>query len=791
MNMNSKLTVTSSRNRRLLAGAGVCLLLLGPASSVRAGAAPAAPVAALPEGSRPGVAVIVFKDDRLPSELKANKSTVAIVPSLQRPGGHALEVNFDSKESSSGVTISPAQPWDWSAQGDCHLAFDVVNVGNFSVDLFVTINDRSGATVTRRASVPADRKPVNCFFVLKGEELDVETGLADNPPAWPTSAAMLVGRKGAGKKLNIAKIVSVTLRTDVMAHDKRLVFDNFRVLPNPLTDPNFLVGISDEFGQNAKVKFPNKIHSAAELKQRADAELAELAKSHPLADRSRFGGWKNGPRLEATGYFRTAKVNGRWTLVDPEGYLYFALGIANARMANTATVTGVDFREPTVRRVDPEDVTPEDSKGFIQTSDAARQTRFIASELRHKMFKWLPAYDDPLADHYSYERSVFLGAVKHGESFSFYEANVERRYGQTSPGSYLTKWRDVTVDRMLDWGFTCLGNWADPSFYHVDKIPYFANGWIIGNFKTVAAGSWAPMPDPFDPEFVRRAGITTRAIAREVQDSPWCVGVFVDNEKSWGRTGSFESQYAIVISALKLAATDSPTKAEFGRILKAKYGTIESLNQAWQTSIASWDALAKGVTVNARTKTVQADFAELSLAYASEYFRVVRDALREVMPHHLYMGVRMAGWGMTPEVVAAARKYTDVVSYNHYKEGFRSEQWAFLKDVDMPSIIGEFHMGATSDTGLIHPGLVYAADQADRARMFKEFVEAVVDNPYFVGAHWFQYTDSPLTGRSYDGENYNVGFVSNTDVPYPEMVKTAKALNQELYPRAYGNRPAK
>ena len=49
------------------------------------------------------------------------------------------------------------------------------------------------------------------------------------------------------------------------------------------------------------------------------------------ADRSKFGGWKDGPRLEATGYFRTEKVNGKWALVDPEGYLYFALGLANVR----------------------------------------------------------------------------------------------------------------------------------------------------------------------------------------------------------------------------------------------------------------------------------------------------------------------------------------------------------------------------------------------------------------------------------------------------------------------------
>jgi len=42
-------------------------------------------------------------------------------------------------------------------------------------------------------------------------------------------------------------------------------------------------------------------------------------------------------------------------------------------------------------------------------------------------------------------------------------------------------------------------------------------------------------------------------------------------------------------------------------------------------------------------------------------------------------------------------------------------------------------------------------------------MESVIDNPYFIGTHWFQYIDSPMTGRAYDGENDNVGVVTITD----------------------------
>ncbi|WP_354623075.1 hypothetical protein [Psychromonas sp. MME2] len=56
-----------------------------------------------------------------------------------------------------------------------------------------------------------------------------------------------------------------------------------------------------------------------------------------------------------------------------------------------------------------------------------------------------------------------------------------------------------------------------------------------------------------------------------------------------------------------------------------------------------------------------------------------------------------------------------------------------------------------------------------------------MDNPYFVGAHWFQYLDSPATGRAWDGENYNVGFVTIADQPYTKLIEAAKAFNKGLY----------
>ncbi len=403
------------------------------------------------------------------------------------------------------------------------------------------------------------------------------------------------------------------------------------------------------------------------------------------------------------------------------------------------------------------------------------------------MFEWLPSYEGELGNHFGYRRSAHSGPIKRGETYSFYSANLERKYGETTPRSYLDEWEEVTIQRMLNWGFTSLGNWTDPRFYDQERIPYFANGWIIGDFKTVSSGNdfWAPMPDVFDPKFEERAMVTAETVAQEVQNSPWCVGVFIDNEKSFGRPETDEARLGIVFHTLRRDGKDVPTKRAFTNAMKAKYGDIDALNSAWDKSINSWEDFDKGIDSSIDSQTQLSDYSILLELYADKYFAIVAKALDTHMPNHLYLGARFPDWGMPMEVVRAAASHVDVMSYNSYKEGLPDHKWTFLEEIDKPSIIGEFHFGA-SDSGLYHPGLLHAANQEDRARMYKEYMESVIDNPYFIGAHWFQYIDSPITGRAYDGENYNVGFVSVADVPYAPMVKAAKTLHTELYDRRFG-----
>ena len=166
---------------------------------------------------------------------------------------------------------------------------------------------------------------------------------------------------------------------------------------------------------------------------------------------------------------------------------------------------------------------------------------------------------------------------------------------------------------------------------------------------------------------------------------------------------------------------------------------------------------------------------------SEQYFSTVRRVLREELPNHLYLGCRIA-WG-TDVIYRAAARHCDVVSVNIYK---RQPVDNLPPDaVDKPLINGEFHFGAL-DRGLFHTGLVATRNQNQRAQCYRDFVNACLDHPRFVGTHWFQWQDQALTGRS-DGENYQIGFLNVADAPYPELVQAARDVASGMYRRRYGD----
>lgn len=493
-------------------------------------------------------------------------------------------------------------------------------------------------------------------------------------------------------------------------------------------DPYF--PLIDSFGQYRHKNWPGKVGSLAELTARREREAAELPAAAEQFTRAagwnRFGGWADGPQLEATGFFRVQKHAGKWWLVDPEGRLFWSHGITCVRMLD---VTPIEEREDWF--ADPPWQEP-DLAEFIVPSAFA------------------------LKGHY---------AGRHVKCFSFAGANLRRKYGP----DWKTVYPPLVHQRLRAWGLNTIANWSDASVARLRRTPYTDS--VSSHGARLIEGSegyWGKFPDVFDPSFAAAVRQSAAGKAGQSAGDPWCLGFFSDNEMSWGEETS------LALAALA-SPPDQPAKRELLADLRAKYGDIAKLNAAWGTDYASWEALLAGT---ARPDPARAD-EDLKAFYtraAETYFRTVRAALKAVAPHQLYLGCRFA-W-VNARAAAAAAKYCDVVSYNRYERSvaeFRNPDGA-----DVPLLIGEFHFGAL-DRGLFHTGLVPVANQAERAAAYRAYVEGALRHPQFVGTHWFQYQDEPTTGRVYDEENYQIGFVDIADTPYPETVAASRAVGEGIY----------
>ena len=625
--------------------------------------------------------------------------------------------------------------WDW--RGRAVLAFDAVNPGPAPIAFSVRIDDDPAADgVHHCRTVSGSLAPgkSGAFFVDLGQpDPKAVMGMNGGPPA-PGQAGMQP-LSGSGE-IDPAHIVAFQIFLHQPPAPITLRLSRLRLLPSPPA-ADLYTGIVDPYGQFTRADWPGKLHGAGEFAVRRAAEAKELAARPALPGRDEYGGWADGPVLPRTGFFSSAKRGGRWWLVTPSGHLFLSFGI---------------------------DVVSHDSVTIVSPREA--------------LFTALPADDNPLGRFYGRDDHVLYGPYKSGKTFNFYAANLQRKYGPDFEGA----WRTVSAARLKSWGFNTIGNWSDESVEALGRVPYTATLGVGGDHARLASGSdyWGKMHDPFDPQFALDCDASFREKAARLKGDPWCLGWFVDNELSWSGGDVDGGRYGLAYGALS-APAGQPAKAAFAAQLKAKYGTIAALNAAWKTALPGWDTLSAPYAASQTpTEAQKADLGVFVHAFALRYFVTVRDTLKKHDPNHLYLGCRFAGY--TPEAARAAGEVCDVVSFNIYQPRLDPNAWAFTRDLNKPCLIGEFHCGAL-DRGLFHPGLVSTPSQAARAAMLSDYITSVVDHPAFVGAHWFQYTDEPLTGRSFDGENYNIGFVTVTDTPYPEMVHAARTVLSTAYTR--------
>lgn len=666
-----------------------------------------------------------FPLDRITSsDAKVTITNTANAPCLHVVTGH--------EQKWPGATIpAPKGTWDVSAHG--YILMQVKNTGAKSATICLRIDNAGadgtrnclngsanidpGATGTIRVGLTrtTNDKLGGKLFGMRG--YPVKTGGEGAiDPAQVTQFVVFLNQPREDHAFDIIDIRAEGTYTAPTAWSKD-------------ADPFF--PFIDQFGQYRHKDWPGKTKSGADLLHKRDLEAKTLSNNPGPKDWNQFGGWTAGPKLPATGFFRVEKYKGKWTLVDPEGRLFWSHGIDCVRMI---------------------DSTPMDE----------RESWFADFPGKHADFaEFIIPSAYALHGHY---------AGKSPKCYSFAAANLKRKYG----ADWKQVYPPVVHQRLRAWGLNTIANWSDHGVARMRRTPYTDN-LSSGGVKMIegSEGYWGKFPDVFDPGFRERLRQHMATKKGDSAGDPWCLGYFSDNEMSWG------DETSLALAALASPPTQAAKQA-FINNLKAKYVQIEKLNTVWGQDYTNWDSLLTS-TNKPDVQKAGDDLRAFYTCTAEQYFRTVREAIKEIAPNQLYLGCRFA-W-TCPLAAAAAAKYCDVVSYNLYQRSIADFKSTGAGDV--PLLVGEFHFGAL-DRGMFHTGLVPVNDQATRAQAYRDYVEGALKHPQFVGTHWFQYQDEPTTGRVYDEENYQIGFVDIADTPYPETINASHAVGDALYRIRFG-----
>jgi hypothetical protein len=259
--------------------------------------------------------------------------------------------------------------------------------------------------------------------------------------------------------------------------------------------------VVDEFGQWLHADWPRKIRSLEQLRNEWAEEDRLL---HPGAfNYCKYGGYLQ-TRAQATGFFRVAKIDGRWWFVDPDGHLFLSINVFGLTL------------------------------GFPSPTDG-REAYYAA--LPPAGLQLLPS----------------IPGLSAAATAPFHAWNLQRRYG----ADWRAKAAAMELRRMEAWGLTTGPGLERFAFGGAEvwtpSKPYLSFLRVPLEPKTTFLG----LPDVYSEQF---AGAVDQAAAKQCtprRNDPYMVGYFVGNEPPWpGR----ESEVATMILAGPATATQRELK---------------------------------------------------------------------------------------------------------------------------------------------------------------------------------------------------------------------------------------
>ena len=399
-------------------------------------------------------------------DLKNITTQDAVTLESKTASGRALGVVTGQRQQWPGITLrAPGGRWDLSAHGqvavtlrntgtnEVRISCRVDNPGadgakNCVTDSLALAPGKSGVlkVALKRAS---DGKLGGKLFGLRGYPV-TPGGPGTVDPRNITQILLFVNQPGASHAFELENIRATGSYTPPTAS---------------VSDADPFFPLIDTFGQYKHRDWPGKVHSLTELSERRAAEAKELVAQPGPSDWDQYGGWKGGPQLTASGFFRAEKHRGKWWLVDPDGHLFWSHGIDCVRMLDS---TPIDERAGWF----------EDFPG-----DTTEFREFLSSGYA-------------LKGHYT---------GRSPKTFSFSGANLRRKYG----AAWRQEYSEVIHRRLRSWGLNTIANWSDESTRLLRRTPY-TDAVSSRGAKNIEGsdGYWGKFPDVFDPSFeagVRRA----------------------------------------------------------------------------------------------------------------------------------------------------------------------------------------------------------------------------------------------------------------------------------------------
>jgi hypothetical protein len=438
-----------------------------------------------------------------------------------------------------------------------------------------------------------------------------------------------------GRTFDVTKTRSIKI--DFLANENNSTVILSKILKRKASTPelytkktNIFFPFIDKYSQYKHGDWPGKVKNDAQLKAEIKIEEQDAAKYEGSAEWNRYGGFKNGPKLEATGKFRTAKHNGRWWFVDPDGYLFWSTGV----------------------------------------NSACRLDVFTPIPGREKYFEFKPNKNDPKYQEFYKKNEFNFGAL-----------NLQRKYGTYDPVSYA----ELGLKRMKNWGFNTLGGWSYDGISSFDdnkKLPYTVSLW------TISVPLIQLLPDVFNPKWEENMRNWLKTKADRVKNDPFFIGYFVDNEMHWYDPNDLAKQIiALDPESMgkevysRMLYTEYKKIDTFNRIAKSNFASWKEVqNNRKQIEMKAF----KDVNI--------AFYEKLCHRYFSAVRKAINEFSPGNL--YLGCRWHVDNNHRNHYNVEVGAEYLDVISFNQYDPEIFNSTFPEVNDIDKPYIVSEFNFGA-------------------------------------------------------------------------------------------------